>query len=100
MPAITTHLWFDREAAEAAQFYTSLFPQSRIKSATLLHDTPSGTAEMVTVDLAGQEFTLLSAGPYFKFTPAISFLVACQTKEEVDALWQRLSEQGSVLMAL
>lgn len=100
MPAITTHLWFDKEAAEAARFYTSLFPESRVTNTTLLHDTPSGTVEVVDIELAGQAFTLLSAGPLFKFTPAVSFAVACATREEVDALWNGLSAGGSILMEL
>jgi predicted 3-demethylubiquinone-9 3-methyltransferase (glyoxalase superfamily) len=98
---ITPHLWFDKEAREAAKLYTSAFQNdSRIKDITTLHDTPSGSVEIVTIDLCGQEFTLLSAGPLFKFTPAVSFLVACGAKEEVDALWEKLSESGTVLMEL
>lgn len=97
---ITPHLWFDREAKEAAKFYTSVFNDSKIKDTTTLHNTPSGAVDIVTLDLSGQEFTLISAGPLFKFTPAISFLVACDTKEEVDGLWGKLSQGGSALMEL
>ncbi len=100
MEKITPHLWFDKEAKEAGAFYTSVFPDSRVKSTTVLHDTPSGSVDIVTIELAGQEFTLLSAGPLFQFTPAISFLVACETKEEVDALWSELSRGGTALMEL
>lgn len=100
MQKIVPHLWFDTAAGEAAEFYTSLFDGSRINDRTTLHDTPSGTAELVTVDLAGQHFMLLSAGPYFKFTPAVSFLIACRTIAEVEHLWARLSEGGSALMPL
>jgi predicted 3-demethylubiquinone-9 3-methyltransferase (glyoxalase superfamily) len=100
MEKITSHLWFDKEAKEAAELYTSIFPDSKVKSTITLHNTPSGDADIVTIQLAGQEFTLLNAGPYFKFTPAVSFLVACSTKEEVDALWKTLSEGGSALMEL
>lgn len=100
MPNIIPHLWFDREARQAAELYTSLFPNSRIKSATVLSNTPSGSVELVSADLASQEFRMLSAGPPFKFTPAISFLVACNTKEEVDSLWNELSKGGSALMEL
>lgn len=100
MQKITTHLWFDKEAKEAAELYTSVFPDSKIKNTTQLHDTPSGTADIVTIDLAGQEFTLLSAGPLFKFNPSVSFLVACSSKEEVDALWAKLSSGGTSLMEL
>src|SRR5687768_3411529 len=100
MEKITLHLWFDKEAKEAGAFYTSVFENSRIKNTTTLHDTPSGSVDIVTIELAGQEFTLLSAGPLFKFTPAISFLVTCETKDEVDALWNELSRGGTPLMEL
>src|SRR5438067_12648994 len=100
MQQITPHLWFDKEAKEAAEFYTSTFDDSAIKHTTTLHNTPSGSVDIVTIEILGQEFMLLSAGPLFKFTPAISFLVACNTKEEVDYLWSKLSEQGSPLMEL
>lgn len=100
MQKITTHLWFDKEAKEAAAFYTSVFENSKIKDTTTLHNTPSGSVDMVTIELSGQEFTLLSAGPLFKFNPSVSFLVACQTKDEVDALWEKLSVGGAALMEL
>lgn len=100
MQKIVPHLWFDKEAAEAAKFYTSLFKDSNIIDTTTIYGTPSGTAEMVTIELAGQEFMLLSAGPFFTFTPAISFLIACGTKEEVDTLWEQLSKDGTALMPL
>jgi predicted 3-demethylubiquinone-9 3-methyltransferase (glyoxalase superfamily) len=100
MPSITPHLWFDKEAVEAAAFYTSLFENSRTTSSVTMHDTPSGDADVVTIELAGQEFTLLSAGPLFKFNPSISFLVTCATPAEVDRLWAKLSEGGSALMEL
>jgi predicted 3-demethylubiquinone-9 3-methyltransferase (glyoxalase superfamily) len=89
---ITPHLWFDNNAKEAARFYTSILDDSKIKNVTKLHNTPSGTVEIFTVELLGQEFTLISAGPLFKFNPSISFLVSCSTREEVDALWKKLSE--------
>jgi predicted 3-demethylubiquinone-9 3-methyltransferase (glyoxalase superfamily) len=100
MEKITPHLWFDNNAGEAAKFYTSVFKNSKIKNMTTLHNTPSGTVEIYTVQLLGQEFTLISAGPYFKFTPAVSFFVGYSTKEEVDALWKNLLEGGSALMEL
>ncbi|MDQ5876988.1 MAG: VOC family protein [Thermoproteota archaeon] len=100
MEKIIPHLWFDNNAGEAARFYTSVFKNSKIKNMTTLHNTPSGTVEIFTVQLLGQEFTLISAGPYFKFTPAVSFFVGCNTKEEVDALWKNLFEGGSALMEL
>jgi predicted 3-demethylubiquinone-9 3-methyltransferase (glyoxalase superfamily) len=100
MQKIVPHLWVDKEASEAAKFYTSLFNNSKIIGTTQIHGTPSGTAEMVTIKLSGQEFMLISAGPFFKFTPAISFLIACSTKEEVDTLCEQLSKDGTELMPL
>lgn len=100
MQKIVPHLWFDKEAGEAAKFYTSFFGNSKIKNTTVIHDTPSGDAETVTIELEGQEFMLLSGGPFFRFNPSISFLVACSTKEEVDRLWGELSEGGTALMPL
>lgn len=97
---ITTHLWFDREAKEASEFYTSVFPNSKIIATTTLFDTPSGDCDVVSFELSGHPFMSISAGPLFKFTPAVSFLVACNTKEEVDLLWKRLSDGGAALMPL
>jgi len=100
MKKITPHLWFDQEAKEAAAFYTSVIPNSKITNTTTLHDTPSGDADIVNIELAGQPFTLLSAGPLFKFNPSVSFLVMCEKKDEVDALWRELSKGGKSLMDL
>jgi len=100
MQKITPHLWFNKEAKEAAEFYTSIFKNSKVKETTTLHNTPSGSVDILTIQLSGQEFTLISAGPLFKFTPAVSFLVACATKEEVEALWAKLSKGGMALMEL
>jgi predicted 3-demethylubiquinone-9 3-methyltransferase (glyoxalase superfamily) len=100
MKRITPHLWFDKEAKEAATFYTALFENSKITNATTLRDTPSGNADVVSLELAGQPFAMISAGPLFRFNPSISFLVGCDTKAEVDALWAALSKGGKVLMEL
>jgi predicted 3-demethylubiquinone-9 3-methyltransferase (glyoxalase superfamily) len=100
MHTIIPHLWFDKEAKEAAGFYTSIFRDSKVRDTATLHNTPSGSIDLVAVELAGQEFRLISAGPYFKFTPAVSFLVACNTEEEVDTLWGKFSAGGSTLMEL
>ena len=97
---IIPHLWFDKEAEEAAEFYLSLFEKAKLKDKTVLNDTPSGTATMLTIELAGQDFMLISAGPFFKFTPAVSFLIACDSPEEVEALWEKLSVGGEVMMPL
>ena len=100
MKKIIPHLWFDKEAEEASKFYMSLFEGSKLNDKTILNNTPSGTVEMITVELAGQEFMLLSAGPFFKFTPAVSFLIACSSAEEVEMLWEKLIENGTTLMPL
>src|SRR5919109_1255919 len=100
MQKITPHLWLDHEAIEAASFHTTIFKDSRVKNTTALHNTPSGSVDIVTIELSGQEFMLISAGPLFKFNPSVSFLVACETKEEVDTLWEKLSEGGLPLMPL
>ena len=100
MQKIVPHLWFDKEADEASIFYMSLFDGSKLKDKTLLSDTPSGSVDMITVELAGQEFMLLSGGPLFKFTPAVSFLIACSSIEEVEMLWKKLIENGAALMPL
>jgi len=97
---IIPHLWFDKEAKEAARFYTSLFPASKITSTTTLHNTPSGDSDIVSFEVAGYQFMAISAGPLFKFNPSVSFLVACQTKEELDAMWNKLSKGGKPLMDL
>ncbi|TGE30988.1 VOC family protein [Desulfosporosinus sp. Sb-LF] len=100
MQKIIPHLWFDKEADEASKFYMSLFEESKLKDKTILKETPSGSVDMITVELAGQEFMLLSAGPLFKFTPAVSFLIACSSVEEVETLWEKLIENGAALMPL
>ena len=94
MRKITPCLWFDNQAEEAAQFYTSIFKDSRVLSMLRYGDVgpgPAGTVMSVTFQLDGQEFIALNGGPYFTFSPAISFFVNCETQEEVDELWQKLS---------
>jgi predicted 3-demethylubiquinone-9 3-methyltransferase (glyoxalase superfamily) len=88
---ITPHLWFDKEAREAAEFYVSVFPHSRITNVTVLHDTPSGDAEIVSFELMGQPFMAISAGPLFKFNESVSFMVSCDSQQEIDYYWERLS---------
>jgi len=100
MKKIVPHLWYDKDAFEAAKFYTTLFEDSAIVHNTSISDTPSGTADLLTIVLAGQEFMMISAGPFFTFTPAISLRVDCGTKEEVDTLWGQLSVGGTALMEL
>jgi predicted 3-demethylubiquinone-9 3-methyltransferase (glyoxalase superfamily) len=100
MHKITPHLWFDKEAKEAAEIYVSLIPGSKIKSLRTIHDTPSGDCDIVSFELAGQPFMAISAGPLFKFNPSVSFHVKCKTKDEVDALWEKLSQGGKIRMPL
>jgi predicted 3-demethylubiquinone-9 3-methyltransferase (glyoxalase superfamily) len=88
---ITPHLWFDKEAKAAAEFYCSVFPDSRINGVQTLHDTPSGDCDVVAFELAGQPFMAISAGPLFRFNEAISFMVYCETQEEIDHYWEKLS---------
>jgi len=94
---ITTFLWFDNQAEEAAQLYTSLFKKSKIVSITRYGEgapLPKGTAMSVIFELEGQEYMALNGGPYFKFTEAISLFVKCETQQEVDYFWEKLSEGG------
>ena len=99
-------LWYDKEAKEAAEFYTSLFPNSKMSDDLTLHDTPSGDANLVSFELWGQKFSAISAGPYFKFNPSISFMVNFDptrvenAKELIDHIWNKMSDGGTVLMPL
>jgi len=88
---ITPHLWFDKEAKQAAEFYTSIFPDSRITDVTTLRDTPAGDCDVVSFELSGQPFMAISAGPLFKFNESISFMVSCDSQEEIDYYWGKLS---------
>lgn len=100
MIRIVPHLWYDKEAREAALFYTGIFEDSKILDTAVIENTPSGDAEMVSFQLEGQPFTAISAGPFFQFNPSISFMVMCSSAEEVDAKYKALSEGGSDLMPL
>ena len=81
---IVPHLWFDTQAKEAAEFYVSVFPNSKIISTQTLRGTPSGEVELVPFELNGQRFEAISTGPHFTFSEAVSFIVKCDTKEELD----------------
>lgn len=91
MKTITPHLWFDTEARQAAEYYVSVFPNSKITRVSGIKDTPSGDAEVVSFELNGQPFMAISAGPLFKFNESISFIVPCETQEEIDYYWEKLS---------
>jgi predicted 3-demethylubiquinone-9 3-methyltransferase (glyoxalase superfamily) len=97
MQKITPFLWFNGQAEEAMNFYVSIFKNSKVGSVTRYGEAgpgPKGTVMYATFQLDGQEFMALNGGPQFKFSPAISFFVNCQTQEEVDELWEKLSEGG------
>jgi len=99
--SIAPCLWFDDQAEEAAKFYTAIFPNSRIIETTRygeagrdIHQKPVGSVLTVAFELDGQEFTALNGGPQFRFNEAISLQVHCETQEDVDYFWEKLSEGG------
>jgi predicted 3-demethylubiquinone-9 3-methyltransferase (glyoxalase superfamily) len=110
MQKIIPHLWYDKEAVEAAKFYTSVFPDSKITSTSVLRNTPSGDCDIVGFELWNHKFMSISAGPYFKFTPAISFIVNFDplffgssdkaAREKIDEIWGKLIDGGKALMEI
>ena len=97
MQKIVTFLWFDDKAEEAANFYVSVFKNSKITNVSRYGEAgpgPKGTAMVVVFELEGQQFMALNGGPHFAFTPAISLLVNCETQGEVDELWDKLLAGG------
>jgi predicted 3-demethylubiquinone-9 3-methyltransferase (glyoxalase superfamily) len=101
MQKITPCLWFDDQAEEAVEFYTAIFRNSKIvkvarygEAGREVHGKPAGTVMVVAFELDGQAFTALNGGPMFKFNEAISFQVNCETQEEVDYYWEKLSAGG------
>jgi predicted 3-demethylubiquinone-9 3-methyltransferase (glyoxalase superfamily) len=97
MEKITPFLWFNDDAEEAMNFYVSIFKNSKVGSVSRYGDAgpgPKGSVMSATFQLDGEEFMALNGGPQFKFTPAISLFVNCETQEEVDDLWQKLSAGG------
>ena len=103
---IVPHLWFDREAKEAAKFYCSVFPDSKITSITTLYNTPSGNTDIVLFEFWGYKFQAISAGPLFQFNPSISFMVNFdpsqdkEARQRIDEVWVNLMEGGKALMPL
>ncbi|WP_151447164.1 VOC family protein [Lacisediminimonas profundi] len=100
-PKITPCLWFDDQAEEAAKFYTAIFPDSRITQVSHyteagheVHGQPAGKVMVAAFELGGQPFTALNGGPVFRFNEAISFQIMCESQQEVDHYWDRLSEGG------
>ena len=97
MPKITPFLWFDNNAEEAIQFYTSIFKNSKVGNISRYGDAgpgPKGSVMTATFEIEGQEFMVLNGGPHFKFTEAISMFVSVDTQQEVDELWEKLSAGG------
>ena len=103
MQKITPCLWFDDQAEEAVNFYVSIFDNSKIEAVTRYGEAgaqasgrPKGTVMTIMFQLEGQDFMALNGGPMFTFSPAISLMVSCRAQEEVDELWEKLSEGGEV----
>lgn len=98
MQKIVPCLWFDQQAEEAVQFYTTTIPNSRIGDISRYGEgapLPAGTALTVTFELEGQSYMALNGGPHFSFTPAVSFVIHCDSQEEIDRLWAALGEGGA-----
>ncbi len=106
MQKITPHLWFDKEAVEATAFYASVFPNSQVKNVRRITGTPSGDCDIVSFEIMGMSFQAISAGPYFKINPSISFMINFDPSKDqeaaarIDEIWSKLSEGGKVLMPL
>jgi len=97
MQKITPFLWFDHQAEEAMNFYVSIFKNSKVGRVTRYGEAgpgPKGTVMSATFQLDGQDFFALNGGPHFTFSPAVSFFVNCETQQEVDELWEKLSAGG------
>jgi predicted 3-demethylubiquinone-9 3-methyltransferase (glyoxalase superfamily) len=101
MQKITPFLWFDDKAEEAANFYVSVFPNSKVGHASRYDEAgakvsgrPAGSVMTINFELNGQEFTALNGGPIFTFTEAVSFVVNCETQKEVDRMWDALTKDG------
>lgn len=100
MKRIVPHLWFDKEAKQAAAFYVSLFSNAKINRSDIIENTPSGDVDIVEFELEGQPFSAISAGPDFKLNPSISLIVSSGSTDEINALWAALLEGGTALMPL
>jgi predicted 3-demethylubiquinone-9 3-methyltransferase (glyoxalase superfamily) len=94
MQKISPFLWFEKDAKAVGDFYCSVFKESKILNSNTISETPSGSVEIVNIELFGQQFTLMSAGPQYRFTEAISFVVSCDGQEEVDYYWDSLTSGG------
>lgn len=91
MKKVTPFLWFDTNLKEILAYYVSVFPDAKVSSRGELSDTPSGNVETATMEIFGQDLNLMTAGPLFKFNESISFVIKCDTQEEIDYYWGKLS---------
>lgn len=91
MKKITPFLWFEKNLKEIVDYYVSVFPEAKVATVGELSDTPSGNVQMANIEIFGQTLSLMTAGPMFKFNEAISFVINCDTQEEVDYYWNKLS---------
>ncbi len=98
MQKIIPHFWYDKEAKEAALFYTSIFKDSEVEHVTTITNTPSGDCDIVTFRLLGQDFMAISAGPFFKLNPSISMFVVFDNEQEIEEAWNKLIDGGKALM--
>lgn len=106
MQKIIPHLWFDKEAKEASEFYVSLFPNSKINTIRTIHDTPSGDCDIVSFEIMGYSLMSISAGPYFKINPSISFMINFDPAQDphaetrINEVWDKLASEGKTLMPI
>jgi predicted 3-demethylubiquinone-9 3-methyltransferase (glyoxalase superfamily) len=106
MKKITIHLWYDKEAVQAAQKYISIFKNSKIKKKTILENTPSGSVDIVDAEILGEDFSLISAGPYFKFNQSISLMINFDPSknkdavENIDRVWNEFLKDGKAIMPI
>lgn len=106
MQKIIPHLWYDTQAKEAAEFYCSVFPNSKINSHNVIHNTPSGDCDIMNFEIMGFKFMSISAGPLFKLNPSISFMVNLDPKylpeaeTKIDEIWEKLTDGGKIMMPL
>ncbi len=94
MKKLTPFLWFDKDMKGIVNFYKSVFPDMKVSSGGELEDTPSGSVQMASIEIMGQELSLMTAGPMFKFNEAISMMITCDTQEEIDYYWNALTADG------
>lgn len=100
MKKISTHIWFDKEGLEAVDFYKTVFEDTEVYYKTEIHNTPSGSVDLISLRILDHDFTFLSAGPLFKVNPSISFMVMLDSIEKLESLWEKLFSGGKALMEL